>query len=101
VTAFRIPESDRHQRFIEYEPDDFEIPPGKSERCVIVEVDAFAGRSIDAKRLLYKEIVTGIGAAGIAAGDVLVVLRDVPRENWGIRGGQAACDIDLGFEVEV
>ena len=32
---------------------------------------------------------------------VSIVLRDVPQSNWGIRGGQAACDIDLGFDVEV
>jgi phenylpyruvate tautomerase PptA (4-oxalocrotonate tautomerase family) len=101
VTAFRIPENDRHQRVIEYEPEDFEIPPGKSERYMIVEIDAFAGRSLDAKRLLYKEIVAGLGAGGLAPDDVLIVLRDVPPESWGVRGGQAATDIDLGFEIEV
>lgn len=101
VTAFRIPESDRHQRVVEYDAGDFEIPPGKGERYTIVEIDAFAGRSLDAKRLLYKEIVSGLGQAGIPPGDVLIVVRDVARENWGLRGGQAASDIDLGFEIEV
>jgi phenylpyruvate tautomerase PptA (4-oxalocrotonate tautomerase family) len=101
VTAFRIPESDRHQRVVEYDAGDFEIPPGKGERYTIVEIDAFAGRSLDAKRLLYKEMVSGLGQAGIPPGDVLIVVRDVARENWGLRGGQAASDIDLGFEIEV
>ena len=40
-------------------------------------------------------------AFGVPAQDVKVALIDVPRENWGIRGGQAACDVDLGFEVAV
>ena len=22
-------------------------------------------------------------------------------ENWGIRGGQAACDVELGFKIDV
>ena len=101
VTAFRIPRSDRHQRIVEYDAEDFEIPPGKSERYMIVEIDAFAGRSIDAKRLLYKEIVAGLGAAGIEAGDILILVRDAARENWGVRGGQAGSDIELGFEIEV
>jgi hypothetical protein len=29
------------------------------------------------------------------------MLREIPKENWGIRGGQAACDVELGFKVEV
>ncbi len=101
VTAFRIPASDRHQRIVEYEPEDFEIPPGKGDRYMVVQIDGFAGRSVDAKRLLYKEIATGLGAAGIPPEDVLIVVRDIPRESWGVRGGQAASDIDLGFEIEV
>lgn len=101
VTAFRIPESDRHQRIVEYEVEDFEIPPGKGDRYMVVEIDAFAGRSVDAKRLLYKEIVTGLEALGIAATDVLIVVRDVPRESWGLSGGRAGSDVDLGFEIEV
>ncbi|MGH7858428.1 MAG: tautomerase family protein [Candidatus Binatia bacterium] len=101
VTAFRIPETDRHQRILEHAPEDFEIPPGKGDRYMVVEIDAFAGRSIDAKRLLYKEIVTGLAAAGIPPEDVLIVVRDIPRESWGVRGGQAGTDVDLGFEIDV
>jgi hypothetical protein len=29
------------------------------------------------------------------------MLREITAENWGIRGGEAACDVDLGFKVEV
>ena len=101
VEVFKIPDRDRHQRFVEYAPEDFEIPDGKSERFTIVEIDAFAGRSLDAKRALYQEIVTRFEAAGVPKNDVMIVLRDVPRENWGLRGGRAACDVDLGFEVQV
>lgn len=31
----------------------------------------------------------------------MILLREIPREDWGIRGGQAGSDIDLGFVVEV
>jgi hypothetical protein len=30
-----------------------------------------------------------------------IILREIPKENWGIRGGQAGCDIELGFKIEV
>jgi hypothetical protein len=29
------------------------------------------------------------------------LLRELARENWGIRGGQAASDVDLGFKVDI
>jgi hypothetical protein len=32
---------------------------------------------------------------------VSITLKEIPTENWGIRGGQAACDVDLGFDVHV
>jgi hypothetical protein len=32
---------------------------------------------------------------------LIVVVNDAPLENWGLRGGLAACDIDLGFQVKV
>jgi len=101
VAAFRIPDHDRHQRLIEFAAEDFEIPPGKGDRYLVVAIDAFAGRSLEAKRALYREIVGRLAPVGIPANDILIVLREVPLENWGVRGGQAACDVDLGFPIRV
>ena len=101
--AFRIPAKDRHVRLIVHEPHRFAVPPELAvpELFVQVSIDAFAGRSIHAKRALYREIVQRLEALGIASDHISVLLRESPRENWGIRGGQAASDVDLGFEVEV
>lgn len=101
VEAFGIPDRDRHERLVEYEPEDVEVPPDKGERYMVVGIDAFAGRSLEAKRLLYAEIVSRLAEVGIPETDVLIVLREVPRENWGLAGGRAASDVELGFEVEV
>ena len=101
MAAFKIPDEDRAQRLIEYAPEDFEIPPGRGERFAIVSIEAFAGRSLDAKRALYREIATGLDAIGIPKTDIFIVLKEIPVENWGLRGGTAACDIDLGFKVAV
>jgi phenylpyruvate tautomerase PptA (4-oxalocrotonate tautomerase family) len=101
--AFKIKASDRLVRLVVHEPHRFECPPDceKPEYVTLVTIDAFAGRSLEAKRNLYKAIVTNLEPFGIPRSHVKIALREVPRENWGISGGQAGCDVDLGFKVEV
>jgi phenylpyruvate tautomerase PptA (4-oxalocrotonate tautomerase family) len=101
MAAFHIPDRDRNQRFVEHAPEDFEIPPGHGERFIVVEIVAFAGRSVDAKRRLYKEVVDRFFALGIPREDVFIVVTDNPTENWGLRGGIAGCDIDFEFKIDV
>ena len=71
------------------------------EAYTLVVVDCFAGRSVDAKRALYREVSRRLGVLGIPADHITVIVRDIETTNWGIRGGQAACDVDLGFDVNV
>jgi len=101
--AFRIPQNDRHVRLLVHEPHRFACPPGKAQpdRYTQVSIDAFAGRSIDAKRDLYRQIVDSLEPLGIPRDHVSIVVREAPLTNWGIRGGAAACDVDLGFDVDV
>jgi phenylpyruvate tautomerase PptA (4-oxalocrotonate tautomerase family) len=61
----------------------------------------YSGRSLDAKRALYRAIVENLEPLGIPRDHVKVVVCESPRENWGISGGRAGSDADLGFEVEV
>jgi hypothetical protein len=48
---------------------------------------------------------SGLGGYGgrpsVAPTDVFVVLQEPPMDNWGIRGGRMASEVDLGFEVQV
>ncbi len=99
VEAFRIPEHDRNQLVHEHAPEDFEARHGPD--VAFVEMSIFPGRTIDAKRRLYQAIVRRLEAAGVPREGVLVVLHEPPLENWGIRGGQAATDVQLGFDVNV
>ena len=98
--ALRIPETDRQIRYIEHRPEHFHTPPGKSENYTLVEITLFAGRSPDAKRALYQAIVRNLGMIGIHPDDIFIVLLDVALENWGIRGGIPASEVDLGFKVD-
>ena len=101
--AFKILPNDRDVRLIVHEPHRFACPPqlAHPELFTFIGIDAFAGRSLDAKRALYAAIVANLARLGIPKDHVKVVLREIPRENWGIRGGQAGCDVDLGFKIDV
>jgi len=101
--CFKILPNDRNIRLIVHEPNRFECPPDKEspEYYTHISIDCFAGRSIDTKRKLYKTIVKNLEEFHISNDHVKIMLREITAENWGIRGGHAACDIDLGYEVEV
>jgi len=101
--SFKILAHDRNVRLIAHKPHRFECPPGKSNPDLYthISIDCFAGRSLDAKRNLYRGIVRNLGKLGIPADHIKILLREITAENWGIRGGQAACDVDLGFKVDV
>ncbi|WP_370891582.1 tautomerase family protein [Janibacter sp. GXQ6167] len=103
VAAFQIPPKDKHVRLQVHEPHRFAHPPTltQPENATLVAVDCFAGRSVEAKRRLYSEIVERLEPLGIPRDHVSITLRESPSENWGISGGQAACDVDLGFNVNV
>lgn len=99
--ALLIPEHDRQIRYIEHVPEDFQVPPGKTENYTLVELTLFQGRSMDAKKNLYQAVVRNLGSLGIAPEDVFIVLIESPPENWGVRGGLPASEVDLGFKIEV
>jgi phenylpyruvate tautomerase PptA (4-oxalocrotonate tautomerase family) len=99
--ALQLPEHDRQIRYIEHRPEHFHVPPGKSENYTLVEITLFAGRSIAAKRALYQAIVKNLGALGITPDDVFIVLNEVALENWGIRGGIPASEVELDFKVNI
>lgn len=101
--AFKILPGDRNVRLIVHEPHRFACPPAreKPEVYTHISIDAFAGRSLEAKRNLYKAIVNNLEPFGIPKDHVKILLREITKENWGIRGGQAGCDVELGFKIEV
>lgn len=102
-TAFKILPGDKNVRLVVHAPHRFACPPDRErpESYTHISIDAFAGRSLDAKRALYKTIVDNLAPLGIPGDHVKILLREITPENWGIRGGQAGCDVELGFKIEV
>jgi 4-oxalocrotonate tautomerase family enzyme len=102
VESFLIPDSDRMQMIYELDNDSFDIPLDKTDQFLIIEIVAFQGRSFEAKKKLYRAVIEKLGRSpGITGDDILIILHEPPKENWGIRGGRPASDVDLGFKVEV
>jgi phenylpyruvate tautomerase PptA (4-oxalocrotonate tautomerase family) len=99
--ALKVPEGDRQIRYFEHKPAYFSVPPGKTENYTLVEITLFPGRSLEAKRNLYKSIVQRLGVLGIAPSDIFIVLYEPPLDNWGLRGGIPASEVDLGFNLNV
>jgi phenylpyruvate tautomerase PptA (4-oxalocrotonate tautomerase family) len=99
--ALRIPEYDRTLRLIEHDPSHFLVPPGRGEKFTLVEVTLFSGRSTMAKRALYQAIVRNLETLGVPPLDIKITLIEVPPENWGLRGGTPASEIELGFKIDV
>jgi phenylpyruvate tautomerase PptA (4-oxalocrotonate tautomerase family) len=101
VEALKLPVEDRGVRLVVHEPHRVAIPPQRTERFTLVSIDLFSGRSLDAKRNLYRAIITNLAPIGIPPDDVKIVLREVDPENWGIRGGKPASEVELGFKIDV
>ncbi len=101
VESFKIPEHDRNIRIEEYKKENFLLPPGKSEKYILVEITAFEGRTMDAKRLLYRNITDNLKKLGLDVMDNSIIIYEEPLHNWGVRGGIPACDLDLGFKINV
>ena len=101
VEALRIPPDALVLRLVEHPVGCFAVPDGAAERYTHIVIQMFAGRSLSAKRALYQAIVRHLEPFGVPPDDVRIILNEVPRENVGMRGGKAAVDLELGYEVRV
>ncbi|MGD9655496.1 MAG: tautomerase family protein [Sulfuricurvum sp.] len=99
--ALQLPENDRNIRYIEHKAEHFCVPPDKSKEFILIEITLFAGRSMETKRTLYKMLVDNLTKLGIASNDISIILYEVPLENWGIRGGVPASEVDIGFNITI
>lgn len=102
VEAIKIPDYDRLQRLYELDTLNFEAPETKSDNVTIIEITMFQGRSIESKKAPYTAIVTNLAKnPGIDGNDITIVLFEPPLQNWGVKGGKPANEVDLGFNINV
>lgn len=99
--ALKLPDYDRDVVLDIYDETTRIVLTGRSQRYTRVEVTLFAGRSMEAKRALYRAMVANLADLGVPETEVKTVLIEVPTENWGLRGGYPASELDLGFKIDV
>ena len=69
---------------------------------ILIEIRLFEGRSKETKRKLYRELTGRLEEKGITRKEkVMIILNEIKKENWGIRGGLPADEIDLGYRVDI
>lgn len=100
VEALKIPDWDNNQRLLEYPADCYDVPPGCTARRTYVECSLFPGRSLEAKRRLYRLLADRLEALGTPPRDIAIVLHEPPMENWGLRG-RPASEVDVGYDLNV
>jgi hypothetical protein len=101
VEALHTPQDDKVLRLVEHPPEHFATPGSVSERYTHIEITMFAGRTLATRRALYQAIVRNLAPFGVPPQDVKIILIEVAAESVGLRGGRAACDLDLGYEIRV
>lgn len=89
VKALGIEDWDRFQRIVEIDREDFELPVGKSEDFLYIELTLFPGRSREQKKAVIETVTADLNSElGIAMTDVFIVINEPPYENWGMAGKQ-------------
>ena len=102
VDIVKIPDRDRMQRLYELDKDNFEISPGRTENCTIIEITMFKGRTEETKKKFLHELSLHLkNELHIEDNDLLIVLHEIPIENWGLSGGKPASEVNLGFKINV
>ena len=65
VKHLGVPATDANHRIVEFEPEDWIVPEGRSEKFVLIEMTLFAGRTKEAKGAFYADVTAALGAQGV------------------------------------
>jgi phenylpyruvate tautomerase PptA (4-oxalocrotonate tautomerase family) len=90
-----VPATDKFQRVIELDADDFrfdttypDLKTKRNEDFVLIEILWSVGRSVKVKKKLLEELMGSLAAAGFDAENVMVCFKETSWENWSFGGGR-------------
>jgi 4-oxalocrotonate tautomerase len=95
VDTFTVPLPDRFQTITRRAADELVCTPefldiAHSSQVVFVQITCSPGRTLEAKKALYQQIVQQVAAStSFAANDVVINLVETARENWSFGNGMA------------
>ena len=101
VEAFQYPKEKKAHRFIYIDQDSYFYFDTRTTMHTIIEINAFEGRSVAAKKHLYKLLFERFeNELGITPMDLEITIFETPMHNWGIRG-KSGDELSLGYKVNV
>ncbi len=90
-----VPATDKFQRVIELDADDFRFDPAypdltssRNDDFVLIEILWSVGRSVKVKKKLLDELMAGMTKLGLNIENVMVVFKETSWENWAFGGGR-------------
>jgi phenylpyruvate tautomerase PptA (4-oxalocrotonate tautomerase family) len=99
--VFKVSDEELQARYVCYDKNYFRSPGDRSE-FIQIEITLFKGRKLETKRQLYQLISNRIAAQlGISEHALLILLIEQDAENWGMRGGVPASEIDFGYAISI
>lgn len=95
LVASGVPDTDRFQRVLELDADDFRFDPTypdaaspRSGDFVLIEILWSVGRSVKVKKKLLADLMERLTQKGLDAEHVMVVFKETTWENWSFAGGR-------------
>lgn len=96
LVASGVPETDRFQRVLALDAEDFRFDPSypdsaspRGDDFVLIEILLSVGRSVKVKRKILTDIIAGLKKdPGLDPEHVFVVFKETQWENWSFAGGR-------------
>jgi len=95
LIACGVPPTDRFQRVIELDAEDFrfdatypDLKSGRNDDFVLIEILWSVGRSVRIRRGLLADLMARLAAAGVEPENVMVCFKETTWENWSFGGGR-------------
>ncbi|HEU4776672.1 MAG TPA: tautomerase family protein [Telluria sp.] len=90
-----VPQTDKFQRVLELDADDFRFDPGypdvvgaRNDDFVLIEIVWSAGRSVKVKKALLADLMARLTQANFNPENVMVAFKETSWENWSFAGGR-------------
>jgi phenylpyruvate tautomerase PptA (4-oxalocrotonate tautomerase family) len=90
-----VPETDRFQRVLELDAEDFRFDANypdaaspRSDDFVLIEILWSVGRSVKIKRNLLASLMQRLQVTGLNTEHVMVCFKETTWENWSFAGGR-------------
>lgn len=95
LVASGVPATDKFQRVLELDAEDFVFDTGypdvqgaRTNDFALIEIVWSAGRSVKVKKALLADLMARVKAAGLEPENVMVCFKETTWENWAFAGGR-------------